>query len=75
MGRIEELRCFNRFLKVKPANISSSFLFVSSNVFFYKREFCTASQKHIFCTYTQNFYRKKIDKYFCIEIEIGIGPF
>ena len=35
MGRIEELRCFSRFVEVKAANISSLFLLVSSNVFFY----------------------------------------
>ena len=39
MGRIEELRCFSRFVEVKAANISSLFLLVSSNVFFYWENF------------------------------------
>ena len=75
MGRIEELRCFSRFVEVKAANISSLFLLVSSNVFFYWENFVQQVKDTFVMHLLKNFTAKNFDIYFWIEIKIGIGSF
>ena len=61
MGRIEELRCFSRFVKVKVANMSSLFVFVSSNVFFFtERILYSKSKTYLFMHILKVFTAKKL---------------
>ena len=75
MGRIEELRCFSRFVEVKAANKSSLFLLVSSNVFFYWENFVQQVKDTFVMHILEIFTAKNFDIYFWIEIKIGIGYF
>ena len=60
MGRIEELRCFSRFVEVKAANISSLFLFVSSKSFFTEGILYSKSKTYLFMHILKIFTAKKL---------------
>jgi len=63
MGRIEELRCFSRFVEVKAANIYSLFFIISSKSFFTERILYIKSNTHFLCIYSI-FLQQNNDNYF-----------